>query len=180
LNTQSSRLGSNSNQTASSPKASKFWTSRNVPGSDFQVERFESEFIEILQKRRFVYRLKGVESEGSAVIIKQYEQVARITELTIYKEILFRLLAPTSRYYGFVEEPDGEFCWLFLEVADTEQCSPHISEHRALTARWLGLIHKSAARHAHVGGAWRHKSLPAQPGPDHYLKHLQPAHDRFQ
>ncbi len=130
----------------------------------FRSERVQPENIEILNEERFIYRLKGVGPEGSAVIAKQCEQVAGMTERTIYKEILFRLPVPTPRYYGFVEEPDGRFCWLFLEDAGTEQCSPHISEHRALTARWLGLIYKSAARHAHIGGAWRHKSLPAQPG----------------
>jgi len=139
----------------------------------FQSEWFESEIIESLRKRTFVYRLKGVGSEGSAVIAKQCEQVAGITERTIYKEILFRLPVPTPRYYGLVEEPDGEFCWLFLEDAGTEQCSPDISEHRALAARWLGLMHTSAARVA------TRARLPDR-GPDHYLQHLQLARDRIQ
>jgi Phosphotransferase enzyme family len=139
----------------------------------FQSEWLESEMIESLQKRKLVYRLKGVGSEGSAVIAKQCEQVAGITERTIYKEILFRLPVPTPRYYGFVEEPDREFCWLFLEDAGTEQCSPHISDHRALAARWLGLMHTSAARVATTA------HLPDR-GPDHYLKHLQLARDRIQ
>src|SRR5215203_4236252 len=104
----------------------------------FQSEWLETESIESLQRRRFVYRLMGVGSKGSAVIAKQCEQVAGITERIIYEEILFRLPVPTPRYYGFVEEPDGEFGWLFLEDAGTEQCSPHLSEHRALAARWLG------------------------------------------
>src|SRR5215217_3915653 len=138
----------------------------------FQSEWFESEIIESLRKRTFVYRLKGVGSEGSAVIAKQCEQVAGITERTIYKEILFRLPVPTPRYYGLVEEPEEEF-WLFLEDAGTEDCSPHIREHRALAGRWLGLMHTSAARVATTA------RLPDR-GPDHYLKHLQLARDRIE
>jgi hypothetical protein len=138
----------------------------------FQSEWLETESIESLQRRRFVYRLMGVGSKGSAVIAKQCEQVAGITERIIYEEILFRLPVPTPRYYGFVEEPDGEFGWLFLEDAGTEQCSPHISEHRALAARWLGLMHTSAARVARIA------RLPDR-GPDHFLKHLQLARDKI-
>jgi hypothetical protein len=138
----------------------------------FQPEWLKSEIIESLQERKLVYRLKGVGSQGSAVIAKQCEQVAGITERTIYKEILFRLPVPTPRYYGFVEEPEEEF-WLFLEDAGTEQCSPHIREHRALAGRWLGLMHTSAARVAPTA------RLPDR-GPAHYLKHLQLARDRIQ
>lgn len=139
----------------------------------FQPEWLKSEIMESLQERKVVYRLKGVGPEGSVVIAKQCEQGARITERAIYKEILFCLPVPTPRYYGFVEEPDGAFCWLFLEDAGTEWCSPDISEHRALAAHWLGLMHTSAA---HVASKAR---LPDR-GPDHYLRHLQLARDRIQ
>jgi hypothetical protein len=126
-----------------------------------------------LHERKFVYRLKGVGPEGSAVIAKQCEQVAGITERIIYEEILFRLPVPTLRYYGFVEEPDGAFCWLFLEDAGAGWCSPHISEHRALAARWLGFMHTSAERLATTA------RLPDR-GADHYLRHLHLARDRIQ
>jgi hypothetical protein len=139
----------------------------------FQSDWLETESIESLQERKFVYRIKGVGSKGSAVIAKKCEQIAGITERTIYEEILFRLPVPTPRYYGFVEEPDGEFCWLFLEDAGTEQCSPHIREHRALAARWLGLMHTSAARVAIKA------RLPDR-GPDYYLEHLRLARDTIQ
>jgi hypothetical protein len=155
------------------PKSIEILDKQKRAWLSFQPEWLEYESMESLQERKFVYRLKGVGPEGSAVIAKQCEQVAGITERTIYKEILFRLPVPTPRYYGFVEEPDGALCWLFLEDAGTEWCSPHISEHRALAARWLGLMHTSAARLATAA------RLPDR-GPDHYLRHLQLARDRIQ
>jgi Phosphotransferase enzyme family len=155
------------------PKSIEILDKQKRTWLSFQSERLEFEIIESLGERTLVYRLKGVGPGGSAVIAKQCEQVAGITERTIYEEILVRLPVPTPRYYGLVEEPDGEFCWLFLDDVGTEQCSPHISEHRALAARWLGLMHTSAACVA------TRTRLPDR-GPDHYLKHLQVARDRIQ
>jgi hypothetical protein len=155
------------------PKSIEILDKRKRAWLSFQSERLEYEIIESLRERTLVYRLKGVGPGGSAVIAKQCEQVAGITERTIYEEILVRLPVPTLRYYGVVEEPDGAFCWLFLEDAGTQWCSPHISEHRALAARWLGFMHTSAARLATTA------RLPDR-GPDHYLRHLQLARDRIQ
>jgi Phosphotransferase enzyme family len=139
----------------------------------FGTERVQPEITEILKEKRFIYRLTGVGPENSAVIAKQCEQGDGMLEHIIYKEILSRLSIPTPRCYGFVEESNGEICWLFLEDAGTEIFQFHIRKHRALAARWLGLMHTSAV---HVAATAR---LPER-GPDHYLEHLQLARDAVQ
>jgi hypothetical protein len=139
----------------------------------FQSERVQPEITEMLKRKRFIYRLKGVGREGSAVIAKQCKKGNGMLQHTIYKEILSRLPIPTLCCYGFVEEPSGELCWLFLEDAGTEVFRFRIREHRTLAARWLGLMHTSAV---HVAATAR---LPDR-GPDYYLEHLQLARDTIQ
>jgi hypothetical protein len=139
----------------------------------FRSDRVQPENIGILNEERFIYRLNGVGPKGSAVIAKQCEQGTGMMEHTIYKEILARLPFPTLRCYGFVEEPSGEFGWLFAEDAGTEVFRFGVREHRALAARWLGLMHTSAE---HVAATPR---LPDR-GPDHYLEHLRLARNTIQ
>src|SRR5215208_902487 len=134
------------------------------------IERFQHDFV---KDKRFIYRLKGVGPEGSAVIAKQCERGDGVMEHTIYREILSHLSVPTLRCYGFVEEPSDEFCWLFLEDAGTEVFRFHFRDHRALAARWLGLMHTSAV---HIGAA---ACLPHR-GPGYYLEHLRLARDPIQ
>lgn len=136
--------------------------------SSLQPERVKPESVEILrQKRRWaVCRLVGVGLAGSAVIAKRCEQADALIERTIYEEVLPYLPITAPYYYGLVEEPDGNFCWLFLEDAAGENYSPYIEEHRALAAQWLGHLHTSAA---YVTAAHR----MADQGPGHYLEHLQ-------
>jgi hypothetical protein len=136
-------------------------------------EHVQPEIAEILRRKRFTYRLKGVGREGSAVIAKQCKKDDGMLQHTIYKDILSRLPIPTLYCYGFVEEPSGELCWLFLEDAGTDLFSFHIREHRTLAARWLGLLHTSAV---HAAATAR---LPDR-GPDYYLEHLQLARDTIQ
>src|SRR5262245_34022806 len=137
----------------------------------------QPDMIEILKgrkemARRRAYRLAGVGSDGSAVIAKWCRRAKALIEHTIYEEILRYLPVPTLRGYGLVEEKDGEFCWLFLEDAGEERYSPFIEEHRRLAARWLGLLHTSAARVA-LG-----TRLPDR-GQGHYLWRLRSARDRI-
>jgi len=136
-------------------------------------ERVQPKIMEILKRKKFLYRLKGVGPEGSAVIAKQCEQGVGMLEHTIYTEILSRLPVPTLRCYGFVEEPNSPLGWLFLEDAGAERFRFPIREHRALAARWLGLMHTSAVQVAATS------RLPDR-GPDNYLEHLQLARDTLQ
>src|SRR5206468_164689 len=86
----------------------------------------------------------------------------------VFAEILPQLTVSALRYFGFMEEPDGECSWLFVEDAGGKEHAPRPEEHGDLIARWLGLLHVEAAR---VAAAAR---LPER-GPDHYLEHLRSA-----
>src|SRR5205807_9046815 len=66
-------------------------------------------------------------------------------ERTVYEEILPSLKVPSLRYYGFLEEPGGTFCWTFLEEASGAQYSSLLGVNREQAARWLGMLHTSAA-----------------------------------
>ena len=136
--------------------------------SQLQPERIEPENIEILKLKRksAVYRLSGLAPDGSAVIAKRCVAETGRIELTIHKEFLARLPAPALACYGFVEEPNEEFCWLFLEEAIGQEYSPHNAEHRALAGRWLGTMH-----HAAVNSGLESRLPGRQPG--HYHKLLQ-------
>jgi hypothetical protein len=98
------------------------------------------------------------------VIAKRCAKAAALIERTVYEEILPRVAVRSLGYHGFVEEPDGERCWLFVEEATGDHYSNLLAEHRAQAARWLGLVHASAADAAAKGrlpdgGAGRYLSL---------------------
>jgi Phosphotransferase enzyme family len=135
-------------------------------------EQVEPTGIERLQKKRkgFVYRLEGVGPGGSDVIAKRSSPERLQKERTIYEQVLPALPIPTMRYYGFVEEPDEECCWLFIESASGEEYSSLTEKHCALAGRWLGLLHTSAARVA--------PTVPLHDrGLGYYLEQLQSACD---
>jgi hypothetical protein len=144
---------------------------------EIRPELARPEKIEVLKgrketARRSAYRLTGVGPENSTIIAKRCRQAKALIERTIYEEVLPSLPVPTLRYYGFVEEADGKFCWLFLEDAGEERYSAFAAEHRRLAAQWLGLLHTSAARAALAA------RLPDR-GPRHYLERLRSARDRI-
>src|SRR5207249_6592353 len=85
-------------------------------------DRVVPESIEVLKFKRLesksaVYRLNGVAPDGSAVVAKRCLAGTASVERIIYEEFLPQMPLPAVRYYGNVEEPGGEFCWLFLENA---------------------------------------------------------------
>src|SRR6266699_290447 len=95
--------------------------------------------LEVLQQRRYstVYRLKQVKQEGARVIAKRCRIAKARIEQTIYQELMPLTKMPALCCYGLLEEPDGEFCWLFLEDAAGVRYSPHLPHNRALAGRWL-------------------------------------------
>ena|GEM_PF-482138 len=144
---------------------------------ELRPELVQPDKIEILRgrketARRRAYRLGGVGPEGSAVIAKWCRRAKALIEHTIYEEVLRYLPIPGLRCYGLVEEKDGEFCWLFLEDAGEERYSAFTEEHRRLAARWLGMLHTTAARVA-LGAR-----LPDR-GQGHYLWRLRSARSRI-
>src|SRR5881628_3707383 len=95
--------------------------------SRLEPERIEPETIDILRltsKKSAVYRMNCVDPTGAAVIAKRCRTTTASVERLIYEAVLSRLSFPALGYYGFVPEPEGEFCWLFLEDAGTHEYSP--------------------------------------------------------
>src|SRR5437867_2360659 len=121
-------------------------------------------------RRRKVYRLQGVGPDGSAVIAKQSRKADALIERTVYEEILPRVTVPSLRYYGSLEDPDAEYCWLFLEEATGAKYSKLLAAERAQVARWLALLHTSAAEAAAKAG------LP-DGGPGRYREFLRSARE---
>ncbi|MBI4317239.1 MAG: aminoglycoside phosphotransferase family protein [Chloroflexi bacterium] len=142
--------------------------------SQLHPERVRPDWIESLKGRwertrtSTVYRLAGVGLQGSDVIAKRCRRACGASERIVYERVLPHLPVPTPHYYGFVEEPDADFCCLFVEDAGENIYSPEVEEHRTLAARWVGILHASAAR-LNVATC-----LPDR-GPAHYLAHLRAA-----
>lgn len=137
--------------------------------------RAEPGEIHVLKERRkgktaksAVYRLTGVGPGASAVVAKRCKASTALVERIIYEEVLPRLPVPQLRFYGFLEEPQGDACWLFLEDATGEAYSPHVAEHRLAAGLWLGRVHTTALP---VDAA---TTLPDR-GPNHYLTCMRSA-----
>ena len=136
-----------------------------------EPERVEPGMIAVIKQwknhyKSAIYRLAGVGPGGLAVIAKRCLVQTAAVERLIYEEFLPRLPLPTLGYYGSVDAPDGESCWLFLEEAGGDLYSPQNNAHRALAARWLAAVHNTG-RHLD----WETR-LPDR-GPKHYWQLLQ-------
>ena len=129
--------------------------------------------LRVRRRKNKVYRLEGAGRDGTAVIAKRCPKAVALLERTVYAEILPGLPVPALSHYGFFEEPDGDYCWLFLEEATGIDYSNLLSEHRAHAGRWLGLLHTSAAERAAT------KGLP-HGGPARYLDLLRAVCDMMQ
>jgi ATP-binding cassette subfamily B protein len=101
--------------------------------------------LRVRRKKNQVYRLEGAGRARAGVIAKRCPKAVATVERTAYEEILPGATVPSLHYYGSLEEPDGEYCWLFMEEATGADYSNLLVEHRAHAARWLGLLHISAA-----------------------------------
>ena len=125
--------------------------------------------LEILQEtnKSGVYRIGGAGIGGSAVIAKQYRYENTFAERIVYEQVLPQLPLTRLHYYGFLPS-EGQWHWIFVEDAGRDRYSPGSSEQRLAAARWLGVLHTSAARVAGASG------LPDR-GPNHYRARLQSA-----
>lgn len=143
--------------------------------SRLQSAHAEPSAVQVLKERlqpetgkATAYRLAGAGPGGSAVVAKCCTADTARVERTIYERILPRLPLSHLHYYGFVEEPGDDFCWLFLEDARGEAFSPHTAEHRSAAGRWLGRMHTAAQ------GIKAAATLPDR-SPNHYHKHIRSA-----
>jgi hypothetical protein len=109
------------------------------------------------------YRLERGGAGESAVIAKRCTRSTAMVERQVYERMLPRIDVPGLRYYGYLEECEGEFCWLFLEDAGEARL---VETDRDIAARWLARLHTGAAVLANE------VSLP-DCGPQCYLSHLR-------
>ena len=109
-----------------------------------------------------VFRLS---TRGGSIIAKRCPSETGNVERMIYEQFLGRLAVPTLHYYGALQEPDGLFCWLFVEDAGGHCYQSHREDHRAAAARWLAELHRA------IGPPPGPDVLPER-GPDHYLQLL--------
>src|SRR5258708_4477717 len=84
------------------------------------------------KKRSAVYRIEGAGPGGMAVIAKRGRAARLATELLIYREVLPYVPAVTLQCYGWLDDTQPGFGWLFLEDAGEERFSGTNAEHRAL------------------------------------------------
>ena len=138
--------------------------------SQLQLTRIGAERIQVLKKgsRSTVYRLEGAGPGGVPVIAKRSRRAQALIERVLYEQVLRALPMASLAYYGFVDEPIGEFAWLFIGCADGQPYSAAIREHTELAARWLSLLHTAGAAMAIAA------RLPDR-GPGYYREHLASA-----
>jgi hypothetical protein len=86
-------------------------------------------------------------------------------ERAVYGDILPHLPLTAPQEHGCWAE-SGDCSWLFLEDVGDERYSRADPAHRALAARWVGLLHTEAT---HIVAA---HNLP-EAGPPRYLEHLR-------
>jgi hypothetical protein len=110
-----------------------------------------------------IYRIERAGDGGADVVAKRCLRATGAVERRVHERLLPRLDVPALRYYGYVDEPDSAFCWLFLGDAGETKL---VAADRELAAEWLAHLHTSAAALAD------RVQLPDR-GPAHYLTHLR-------
>src|SRR3989442_4762412 len=124
--------------------------------------------LRVSARKATVYRLEGAGPAGVPVIAKRSRAADARIERTVYEEILPSLQVPSLRYYGFLEGPDGTFCWSFLEEARGARYSTLLGANREHAARWLRELRTTAAEAAAAA------RLP-DAGPNRYREFLRAA-----
>lgn len=112
-----------------------------------------------------IYRLDGIGHAQSAVIAKKCLKTSAPVERMMYEQVLPHLPMPSLAYYGYLEDSDENWCWIFM--GDAGDHKPEETD-RVLVADWLAKFHRSAARQARL------VNLPDR-GPNYYFRELQDA-----
>src|SRR6266699_33487 len=114
-----------------------------------QSDSGEPDGLELVQRRRHstVYRLNHVRQDGARVIAKRCRTATARIERLIYEDLLPLTGMPALRCYGLLEEPEGEYGWLFLEDAAGARYSPQLHHNRALAGCWLARTQLTALAH---------------------------------
>ncbi|MDQ3844918.1 MAG: aminoglycoside phosphotransferase family protein, partial [Bacteroidota bacterium] len=98
-----------------------------------------------INKRKEVYRLNGVGPSGYSVIGKRALRSTLSIERIVYEKILPQIPSAYLKYYGFIEEKESDFCWLFIEEAPGVPYSELNGLHRALASNWLAIMNVTTA-----------------------------------
>src|SRR5207247_37553 len=105
-------------------------------------------------KTSSVYRLEGLGPNDRAVIAKRKRIRSIALELVVYREMFPRTGLRTLNCYGFTDDPDPTYGWLFLEDAGDQRYDFDDQGHRALAADWLARLHIGLPQDA-MGQNWR-------------------------
>lgn len=123
-------------------------------------EPFAIETLQEGERGSRVYRLLP-DGVGAAVIAKRCIRNAAVVERCVYERVLPEVGTAAAPFYGCVEEPAGDFCWLFVGELTGSPYRSHQHEERVAAARWLGNLHGAASRSGQA------RQLPDR-SPDHY------------
>lgn len=98
-----------------------------------------------LNHKSFIYRLKSRSANAKPVIAKYARATTMAIERLVYETVLPRLSLPQLHCYGYLEEEDSAFCWLFLEEAGGIPYDEGSSVHRTFASEWLATMHGTTA-----------------------------------
>lgn len=131
------------------------------------AHRNQPKSIEILEKSKKseIYRLIDAGKNHHSIIAKRGQLCSLITERIVYEKILPQIPLPSLQFLGFMEEPCGEYGWLFIEDAGNLRTSREAIEERMAISKWLGIFHSTSARIPMVD------NIP-HIGPDQYLQRI--------
>ena len=95
--------------------------------------------------RSTVCRIEGVGPGGSHIVAKRCSRTDGELEAFVYREVLDRLSLASLHCYGFVDEGDGEYGWLFLEDGGAAQVAGKGQGFPLDFSPWLAQLHASAS-----------------------------------
>jgi phosphotransferase family enzyme len=130
--------------------------------------------VELLRRAKSkpaIYRMVFEDTSHPAVFVKHSQRTGLELERRMYQDVLPRLPLTVPRYLGSCLDDEG-LTWLFIEDVGAGEFLAGDPGHRVLAARWLGLMHGSAA--TRVAGV----PFP-DAGPARYLGHLHRGRERI-
>ena len=86
-------------------------------------------------RKSSVYRLTGAGPRGGGVVAKRCLRESALVERAVYERVLPSLQLTRPEYFGLGDDPDDEYCWLFLEDAGGQAFVHGDAGQRRLAAR---------------------------------------------
>jgi ATP-binding cassette, subfamily B, bacterial len=91
-----------------------------------------------------VFRLRG-EAPVEDVVAKRRKRTKLEPERAVYERLLAALPVRPPRYFGHLDESEGEFGWLFTEYVEGEPVRVTDQRHLSALAEHVGGVHSGAA-----------------------------------